>query len=462
MLMKPGKLQCYIRRAAVIVVALLCMRHAHAQSIDCVRRQQPSDRLRPFTNGGILDHRSPKRQAKMRQNAGPQSAEKHVKEIRRRTRRTAWSDVGGKLSGRGWALIWPSQVIQRSPSSRKPRSPRVDVVVVGSSEIVSSFPARTRSVAKARGLRRVKSCALVGLVMSAMCQGLFAPCACSQAAIPRGPGGLPDLQGRWTMRTLTPFFRPEGVSVAAVKASEEPALIALVMSQRLAAERLDPGTSEPDGDALAAVNGEYRTSAIVAPANGQMALTAAGEARLRARTDGADGPEARPVNERCIADAGRAPYRVMSGEMYFEIIQTSDYLVIHKEGMDPPRIFPLARTPSRPVGKSWTGSSTSHWDGDTFVIETMGFRPDDTNRRISGPGAAGFPIAPDTRVTEWLIPVSAEVILYRYKIDDTALYVAPLVIELPLVRTSESLFESACHEGNISLANTLRGARRAD
>ncbi len=52
-----------------------------------VRRQQPSDRLRSFTNGGILDHRSPKRHAKMRQNSGPQSAEKHVKEIRRRTRR---------------------------------------------------------------------------------------------------------------------------------------------------------------------------------------------------------------------------------------------------------------------------------------------------------------------------------------------------------------------------------------
>jgi len=43
--------------------------------------------LKPFTNGGILDDRSPKRQAKMRQNSGPQSAEKHVKEIRGRTQR---------------------------------------------------------------------------------------------------------------------------------------------------------------------------------------------------------------------------------------------------------------------------------------------------------------------------------------------------------------------------------------
>ena len=278
---------------------------------------------------------------------------------------------------------------------------------------------------------------------------------------PRTSDGRPDLQGQWTMRTLTPFFRPDGVRVSFVERNEEAAMIDLIMAQRVAAERLDPGTSEPDGDALAIVDGQRRTSAIISPSNGQMALTAAGEARLRSRRDGVDGPEARPVNERCIADAGRAPYRVMSGEMYFEIIQTPDHLVIHKEGMDPPRIFALTETPAGPLGPSWTGSSTAHWDGDVFVIETTGFRPDDPNRRISGPGAAGFPVAPGTRITEWLIPASADAILYRYKIDDPTLYLAPLVVELPMARTSENLFESACHEGNASLANTLRGARRA-
>ncbi len=293
------------------------------------------------------------------------------------------------------------------------------------------------------------------------CLVLLAPPSFGQTAIPRGANGLPDLHGVWTMRTLTPFFRPKGVTVASVSASEEPAFIKKMMEQRLAGEPFDPGTSDPDGIGLAVVNGEYRTSAVASPANGRMALTPAGEARLRARADGYDGPEARPVNERCIADAGRAPYRVMSGEMYFEIVETPDALLIHKEGMDPPRIFSFAQTARHPSGNSWTGSSTHHWNGDTFVIETTGFRPDDTNRRISGPGSAGFPIAPDTRITEWLIPVSADVILYRYKVDDPVLYVEPLIVELPMVRTSERLFESACHEGNTSLVNTLLGARRA-
>ena len=261
------------------------------------------------------------------------------------------------------------------------------------------------------------------------------------------------------MRTLTPFFRPEGVSGLAASADEAPAILDRIMSQRLSAELLDPGTSEPDGDTLALIDGEYRTSAIVSPASGQMALTAAGAARLRARADGFEGPEARPVNERCIADAGRAPYRVMSSEMYFEIVQTADHLVIHKEGMDPPRIFPLGRDVSSARWPSWAGTSSSRWEGDVFVIETTGFRPDDANRRISGPGSAGFPIAPDTTITEWLIPLSADVILYRYRVADQDLYAEPLVVELPMTRTSHRLYESACHEGNVSLIHTLQGAR---
>jgi hypothetical protein len=296
-------------------------------------------------------------------------------------------------------------------------------------------------------------------LMFAACLAISAPTAFAQHAVARTADGHPDLQGQWTMRTLTPFARPQGVTASSVSAAEESAILGLIMQQRLDAERFDPGTSQPDGDSLAIVKGELRTSAIVSPTDGQLSLTAAGEARLRQRPDGYDGPEARPVNERCIADAGRAPYRVMSGEMFFEIIQTADYLVIHKEGMDPPRIFQLSDDRSSQASNSWGGSFSSRWEGSAFMVETTGFRPDDTNRRISGPGSAGFPVQPDTRITEWFVPVSKDVILYRYRVDDPALFREPLVVELPLVRTAERLFESACHEGNLSLAGTLLGAR---
>lgn len=298
--------------------------------------------------------------------------------------------------------------------------------------------------------------------MLAVCAAFSASEGVTQEGLAQTPDGHPDIEGRWTMRTLTPFFRPAGVTAQSVDPADEQAMINLIMQQRLAGEQFDPGTSEPDGKGLALVDGELRTSAIVSPANGQLALTPAGQARLDQRPDGYDGPEARPVNERCIADAGRAPYRVMSGEMYFNIIQTTEHLVIHKEGMDPPRIFPLAQRSPPPTSGSWTGISSSRWEDDAFVIETSGFRTDDPNRRISGPGSAGFPVGPATKITEWLIPKSHDVILYRYRVDDPALFREPLIVELPLVRTEQPLFESACHEGNLSLANTLRGARAGE
>jgi len=150
---------------------------------------------------------------------------------------------------------------------------------------------------------------------------------------------------------------------------------------------------------------------------------------------------------------------VMSGEMFFQIIQTPDHLVIHKEGMDPPRIFAEGQI-SRP--SSWAGDSVARWEGDVLVIETTGFRDDDPNRRISGPGSAGFPIRPGTRITERIEPIDPDTLLYRYEVDDPVLYSELLVVELPMLRTRERLFESACHEGNASLAHTLQGARQAE
>jgi hypothetical protein len=333
---------------------------------------------------------------------------------------------------------------QARPAPQAEQRKDVSQVSYGACEAPAGHPRRSWSLTNVRLL--------------AACL-LLAPSALAQEPFLRLSDGRPDIEGRWTMRTLTPFARPSGVSQLTIPAAEEAAMIALIMQQRLAAERFDPGTSDPDGDSLARVDGELRTSAIVSPADGQVALTPAGQARLALRPDGYDGPEARPVNERCIADAGRAPYRVMSGEMFFQIIQTPAHLVIHKEGMDPPRIFHLADRGQTGAVTPWWGQSSSRWEKDVFVIDTTGFRPDDVNRRISGPGAAGFPIEPDTRITEWIIPVSRDELLYRYRVEDADLFSEPLIAELPMLRTEKALYESACHEGNISLANTLRGAR---
>ena len=69
----------------------------------------------------------------------------------------------------------------------------------------------------------------------AACLMLAAPASLAQDQLSRTLDGHPDLQGRWTMRTLTPFARPTGISASSVAAEGEAALLNLIMQQRLAA-----------------------------------------------------------------------------------------------------------------------------------------------------------------------------------------------------------------------------------
>jgi hypothetical protein len=62
-------------------------------------------------------------------------------------------------------------------------------------------------------------------------------------------------------------------------------------------------------------------------------------------------------------------------------------------------------------------------------------------------------------VIERFTLIDADTIMYRFTIDDPTVYEKAWTAELPLVRTAERIFEFACHEGNYSLENSLRGAR---
>ena len=48
---------------------------------------------------------------------------------------------------------------------------------------------------------------------------------------------------------------------------------------------------------------------------------------------------------------------------------------------------------------------------------------------------------------------------YRFTVEDPTRWVAPWTAVAPIEKTDGYLTEFACHEGNYSLANVLRGAR---
>jgi len=62
-------------------------------------------------------------------------------------------------------------------------------------------------------------------------------------------------------------------------------------------------------------------------------------------------------------------------------------------------------------------------------------------------------------LTERFSVSSSGILAYAFAVDDADAFSQPWSAESVFTRTSDRMFEFACHEGNYSLTNTLRGAR---
>jgi hypothetical protein len=102
--------------------------------------------------------------------------------------------------------------------------------------------------------------------------------------------------------------------------------------------------------------------------------------------------------------------------------------------------------------KKWMGDSVGRWEGDTLVVETSGFRPEQTFRGTSE----------NAVITERFTRVAKDQINYRFTIDDPTAFSAKFTGELPFTGVNESVYEYACHEGNYGLPAILSGAREEE
>ena len=323
--------------------------------------------------------------------------------------------------------------------------------------------------------------------------GAQAPTSRKPWTVPRTADGHPDLQGNWTNATLTPLERPAGLPLALTK--EQVARLEKVRSDsaEVLSKKSDPNRTAPPlggdgstgaagnvggynyfwidaGDHIAVVNGEHRGSIIVDPPNGRLPpLTAAARAwaqeRIaRSRQFGPyDNPENRPLAERCIMSFGsNAGPPMLPNGFYnnnYTIVQTRDHVMIMTEMVHDARIIRMGKAPQQPPPvRSWMGESWGHWDGDTLVVETSGFHPQQTlSQSVFLGGALGA--SDSLRVVERFVRVGAQAILYRFTVHDPLNFAAAWSGELPLIAMDEQIYEYACHEGNYALSNILSGAR---
>jgi hypothetical protein len=303
---------------------------------------------------------------------------------------------------------------------------------------------------------------------------------------PRTPEGHPDLQGMWDVSTITPVERPQGLP--AVLTADQARQQENQESNRVAnaARPSNPDRSAPPaganvgtynnfwidrGSEVIVVNGERRSSLIVDPADGRVpALTDEAQRRNAGRRGTAqrptsdaiesapageyDGPELRPLAERCLIGFGSTsgpPTLPNYGYNNLkQIVQTKDYVMILNEMVHDVRIIRLNRTAHQPAAiRNWFGDSIGRWEDDSLVVETTNLTD---KTRFRGSSEA-------MRVVERFTRVAPDTILYRFTIDDPATWVKPWTGEYPWVASNSTLYEYACHESNYALEGILRGAR---
>ena len=308
--------------------------------------------------------------------------------------------------------------------------------------------------------------------------------AYAQAAgdpVPRTTAGKPDFQGVWTNSSITrlervPEFKDLVISDAdAKKWEQDAAAVGAADTARTDQSKGAPAAGEDPagynffwidpGKQVGKVNGTYRSSWITDPPNGKVPYTQAGRVAMMkpvALFNKYDNPEERIPIERCLvgfASTGGPPMLNALYNNHQQIIQTPDTIAINIEMVHDTRIIRMNGKHNPDNMRQYLGTSVGKWEGDTLVVETIGFKPMEAIRVDFG---LFVYISPDSKVTERFTFVNKDEIHYQFTVEDPVAYTQPWKGELTFRRSPERIYEYACHEGNYSVPHILAGAREME
>ena len=313
------------------------------------------------------------------------------------------------------------------------------------------------------------------------------------AASTAGAADKRDLTGTWTNASETTLERPAGVTALEVFAEEAKRIAATRMSVgRTQAEKAivktdnkappTPGDKDfgvvaydaawtAPGEGLNKVNGKYRTSHIIDPADGHIPyidpakfkkIAADRQVAYNTGKGPYDGPEQAGVGERCILGFGGTGGPGMLHGSYnnnYQFVLTKDHLAIDVEMAHDMRIIPIYATAQKakashgPINR-WLGDSVGWWQGDTLVVESL---------HVPAMEGSFGPIAlsSQAKVTEYLTRNGPKEIHYKFTVEDPVNYTRPWTAELTF-QPINAIYEYACAEGNYGLEGMLAGARAKD
>jgi hypothetical protein len=298
---------------------------------------------------------------------------------------------------------------------------------------------------------------------------------------PHTPDGQPDLEGIWTSGFITPVERPKEMAGKPFFTQEEAAAlearVAKANSKDVRLEDIRADLERGDNvwmDGGSKVSKTLQTSLVVDPPDGRIPpLTPeilkglAREAQaltekcaqpgqvcpfnIAGRPILADGPEDRPLMERCISRVQGGP-PMMPGPYNnnYHIVQNPDFVLIFVEEMHEARLIPLdGRAHLAPDIRQLMGDPRGHWEGNTLVVDSTNFS-NDTKFRNAGP---------NMHLIERFTRTDPDTLLYEFTVDDPTTFTQPWSVAMPMAPAKGPLLEDECHEGNYGLAGILRAAR---
>lgn len=287
---------------------------------------------------------------------------------------------------------------------------------------------------------------------------------------PRTPYGDPEIQGIWSNASIIPLERPKELEGKQVFTPDEMQAYEDRVFQRSSRDRPTAsgqvGTYNNywwDADSKRAPN--FHTSLIIDPPDGKVppltpeAQRIADADRAYAREHPADGPEDRPLMERCMLFPMTGPPMLPSfydNHQYgpltvnYEFVQAPGNVTILVEVNHDVRVIPLDGRPHLPRSvRQWMGDPRGHWEGNTLVVDSTNFT-----------GKSKFRGADENlHLVERFTRTSRDVLLYEFTVDDATAFTRPWKGEIPMITSEGPIFEHACHEGNYGLAGILSGAR---
>ena len=299
---------------------------------------------------------------------------------------------------------------------------------------------------------------------------------------PRTPDGQPDLQGVWLNNDATPLERPRELAGRSQLTDAE----VTEFRRRAAVLLADNANDFAGGDAFflavlanvaryksrnstggtsEMIEREFdnRTSLIVDPPDGRIPWTTAGKRRYDA--DVAAGQATAPAGPEDLTNVIRClTYGVPrlgvnnstgAGSLgYYLILQTPGYVVLMYEAIHETRIIPLDGRSHLPQSiRRWSGDSRGRWEGNTLVVETTNFSP---KGNVMGSGE-------HLSLVERFTRVAAGRIDYEMTLTDPTTWAKPWTVGIHLKQRHETIYEYACHEGNVAVMHgVLSGARAAE